>query len=125
VEVQKNRIVSSVNERGNLAVIPVGKQKWKTEFIEGQESPEIQGWYSEEYNKYEPNVASVYSTDIRSNTTFVWVLQPFEKERTPLKVKLLKDTAEGVEVRVAEQNGQSVEYFIPFQDSRKMNIKKN
>ena len=61
--------VSTENERGNLQVIPVGKQQWKIRLVEGEEEPEIQGWYSREYNEYEPNVTSIYTTEINSGSS--------------------------------------------------------
>jgi len=63
-EVQKETggINSSINERGNLKIIPVGKPDWNVDFVEGHEKPEIQGWYSNQYSKYEPKLANIFST---------------------------------------------------------------
>lgn len=80
VALQKKNLVGTKNERGNLAVLPVGKHRGDVKLIKGQELPEIQGWYSEEYNKFGPNVASIYSARIKSDAVFVWVLQPFESD---------------------------------------------
>ncbi len=119
---QKGRIVTSANDRGNLAVIPISKQKWSVNFIEGQEEPEIQGWFSEEYNKFEPNVASIYSARIKSASTFVWLLQPFEKEREKLKVKVLEETDEAVKVQINEKTGNHMILTVPYSDSSLVNI---
>lgn len=76
VEKQNGGIVSGKIKNGGLEIIPVGKTDWNIELIKGQEKPEIQGWYSSEYNVFEPNVASVYSTQIESDETFVWLIFP-------------------------------------------------
>jgi len=115
--VQDNLIVKTKNEKGNLAVVPVGSQKFDIEFIEGQEAPEIQGWYSPEYNIYGPNVATVYTTEIKENTTFVWLLLPSEKKKTPkVQAKIISETDDEVIVEV-QSNGKGWELTIPFMNS--------
>jgi len=89
VAVGKNNIISSTNSKGNLQIIPVGKTNWKIDLIKGQEKPEIQGWYSPEYNKYEPNVAAIYSTEIKSDETFIWLLAPFESSVQKMKIMVI------------------------------------
>jgi len=121
---QKKRVVSTANERGNLAVIPVSKGKWDIDFIKGQETPEIQGWYSEEYNRFEPNVATIYSSKIKSNTTFVWLLQPFEGAPEKVKAKVTSESQDGVSVQMKTQNGNKSTYFIPYNDSGRMIVTK-
>jgi hypothetical protein len=107
--VNDGEIVSTQNEKGNLQVIPVGKQDWKITFAEGQEEPEIQGWYSEEYNKYEPNVASIYSTNIESDSKLVWVLFPSEKVETGIQAEIISDSSEEIKIKVwNERNDQWV-----------------
>jgi hypothetical protein len=103
VAVDGNRVFTQ-NEKGNLQVIPVGNQDWKITFIEGQEEPEIQGWYSEEYNKYEPNVASIYSTEIKADSKFVWVLFPSKKIETGIKAEILSETPKELKVKVTNKN---------------------
>ncbi|WP_026210486.1 alginate lyase family protein [Flexithrix dorotheae] len=113
---QEHSIVKTNNEKGNLAVIPVGKQKFDLSFIKGQEEPEIQGWYSEEYNIYEPNVASKYSTDIDGNATMVWLLFPSEKETPKIKAKIIQENEEQVNIEV-KSAGKKWQVQIPFFES--------
>jgi hypothetical protein len=75
-------------------VMPVGKTRWEIDFIQGQEDPEIQGWYSPEYNQFGHNVASIYSTEIKGDETFVWLLVPFDAEAPKLKAKLISKDVE-------------------------------
>jgi len=101
--------VFTQNEKGNLQVIPVGNQDWKITFVKGQEEPEIQGWYSKEYNKYEPNVASIYSTNIESDSKFVWVLFPSEKVETGIQAEIISESSKEIKVKVwNEKNDQWV-----------------
>jgi hypothetical protein len=101
--------VFTQNEKGNLQVIPVGNQDWKITFVKGQEEPEIQGWYSKEYNKYEPNVASIYSTNIESDSKFVWVLFPSEKVETGIQAETISESSNEIKVKVwNERNDQWV-----------------
>ncbi len=122
VKSEKKDIITSANTRGNLAIVPVSKQKWDITFIKGQEDPEIQGWYSEEYNKYEPNVATVYSTKIKADKTIVWLLQPFEQSRISPKVRILEETGEMVKVQVQESGGETRVLTIPYSDSVLANL---
>ncbi|WP_025763400.1 alginate lyase family protein [Dyadobacter tibetensis] len=116
VSVQDGRI-QTVNESGNLAVIPVGKMQGTPRLINGQETPELQGWYSPEYNVFGPNTAGSYESKINSDTTLVWVLLPFEKELPEVKTNIMEETAEGVLVKV-NVGTQSWDLRIPFYGSK-------
>jgi hypothetical protein len=120
----KNGSAASDNEYGNLTIIPVGKQKWQTEQIAGQETP-VQGWYSKVYNTYEPNVTSVFSTEISSSDIFVWILWPSEKKAAGniIRATLLSKQDNSVTVRINKPGKGEWVIQIPFQD--KNNIKFN
>ncbi len=122
VEILPDGIVSTKNVKGNLKVIPVEKPDWKIEFIKGQEEPEIQGWYCEEYNKFEPNVASIYSTIINSDETFVWLLVPSEKEAPELKAKIISKNSDEIELEITDSEKGSWEITIPFSDGKTANL---
>jgi hypothetical protein len=114
---EKKSIVTTKNDRGNLQVIPIGKEKWDVQFISGQEEPEIQGWYSEEYNKYEPNVATIYSTRIKTGKTFAWLLVPFEMKMRDISAEIISANAEGVRLRIVEGQRGKWEVFVPYSNS--------
>jgi hypothetical protein len=120
--VKDNITVKTENQSGNLAVIPVSSQKFDITFIKGQEKPAIQGWYSPEYNLYEPNTMSKYSAHINGNDTFVWLLLPSEKETPTVKATILTQNEEGVklEVKMKEKTWQLT---IPYTDSRAASFK--
>ncbi|NOR76103.1 MAG: heparinase [Draconibacterium sp.] len=109
-----NLIVKTNNKRGNLAVIPVSKQKFDLKFIKGQEEPELQGWYSPEYNVFEPNVATIYSTKIDSDETFVWLLVPSENEGLQFQTKIISNNSDEIKLIITNSEKGSWEVSIPF-----------
>lgn len=104
------KIVFTENQRGNLRIIPVGNQEWKVNFVKGQEEPEIQGWYSEEYNTFEPNMASVYSTEIENNSRFIWVLFPSEGVVSDIQAEIVSENENEMKLRVF--NGNNDEWLV-------------
>jgi hypothetical protein len=120
--IKDNEVVKTQNQSGNLAIVPVSSQKFDITFIKGQEKPTIQGWYSREYNLYEPNTMSKYSTTIQGNDTLVWLLLPSEKETPTVKAKILtqNETEMGIEVKI---KGKTWQLTIPYADSRGASIK--
>lgn len=118
-----NGTITSVNGKGNLRIIPVGKSDWKVEIIKGQEKPEIQGWYSEEYNKFEPNLACVYSTKIYSDATFVWLLVPAEMEVPEMSAKVISKNEDELILKVSGKTNGNWDITIPFSNSENANLK--
>ena len=114
-------VVKTNNNKGNLAIIPVGNQKFDLNLVEGQEKSNIQGWYSCEYNVYEPNVASIYSTEITGNSTFVWLLFPSEKETPKIKTKIISEDENIVKIEV-KANSNFFQLIIPYFDSEKASL---
>ena len=125
VQKKTNGVVYTNNEKGNLKIIPVGKTDWNIEFIKGQEKPEIQGWYSEEYNKYEPNVATIYLTKIENDNTFVWLLVPSEKEAPEFQAEIIHKNSKEIKLKVTNIEKGSWEIVIPYTNSKKVKLKFN
>ena len=119
VSLQKKQIVSTQNEHGNLEIIPVGPTFWSVNVIKGQEHPQIQGWYSKEYNEYEPNTASIYSTKIMKSSSFVWILYPSENKPPEVKAKIISEDKGGINLQVTNPDEGKWELHIPFSDSSK------
>jgi hypothetical protein len=111
------RIVKTNNKRGNLAIIPVSKQKFEIEFIKGKEEPEPQGWYSPEYNKFEPNITSSYNTKINENTTFVWLLLPSKGKMPKIAAEVISENDNEVKIEV-KSDKNSWQINIPYSDSK-------
>ena len=76
VAVQGLSAATTDKGKGNLRIAPVGDVRWKLQLVKGQTEPDIQGWYSPEYNVKQPNPTAVYQAQIDDNTTFAWILIP-------------------------------------------------
>ena len=123
VEQEKNGIVTTKNKRGNLEIIPVGSTGWDVSMVKGQEKPAIQGWYSKEYNIFEPNTASIYTSQINANSTFVWVLYPSKGAAPAIKTEILSQDAISIKVRVTEPSKKHWDITIPFTESQGAKMK--
>ncbi len=110
-------ITSTNNKKGNLEIIPVGKSDWKVDLVKGQEKPEIQGWYSPEYNKFEPNVATIYSTQIVADATFVWLLVPTEKRAPKIQAEVISKNDTELKLQVTNPEKGSWVLVIPYSGS--------
>lgn len=113
VNTEQNGAVSTNVEKGNLRIIPVGKTDWNVRHVKGQHEPP-QGWYSEKYNLSEPNIATIYTTNINSASSFVWVLQPSEGKTSALKAEILSQDDEKIRVRVLDGKLNQWEVVVPF-----------
>ena len=118
VNTKENGMVTGEGDDGNLSIIPVGKNEWKINQIKGQEQPAPQGWYSEKYNISEPSTASIYSTDIRNPTSFVWILQPSAGAESSVKAQILSQDNDGLKLRIEDERSNQWEVVVPFSDSR-------
>jgi hypothetical protein len=118
---QDGNTVLTDNPMGNLAVIPVSKQKTAVRFVKGQEKPEIQGWYSPEYNVYMPNTTTFYSSDITGDQTFVWLLLPSEGKTPSVKTKIVSESEEEIKVEITTKS-KTWNMTIPFYDSARAGV---
>ncbi len=111
----ENGIAYTANEKGNLQLIPAGKQNWEVNMVKGQEQPEIQGWYSPEYNKFEPNPTSIYSTKIESNSTFVWILYPSEKVEKLVRAEIVSESSKEIKVKIINDKNDEWVIDVPLE----------
>ncbi len=125
VSVKNGNVTSSENIKGNLTIIPVCDQKWKIALVKGQEKPKIQGWYSDEYNTYEPSISTIYSTKVKSSTTFAWLLFPTEGASPNVRAEVLSQDADKIKVKVTNQENEVWIVSIPFSDSADAMVKSN
>ena len=109
VTLENNEAVSTNQNGANLRIVPLGEIEWKTEIIEGQEKPFIQGWYSEDYGIKVPNPTLIYSTTIHQSSTFAWILAPakgniptihaqFQEEEQVVKLSISKSDLNPVSI---------------------------
>ncbi|MCZ6633400.1 MAG: alginate lyase family protein [bacterium] len=92
-------VTSTDAGKGNLRVVPASQINWEVEIVKGQEEPEIQGWWSREYNHREPSPAAIYSASVDGTVTFAWVLLPASGPVPEVTAELIGD--EGVRLVVA------------------------
>jgi hypothetical protein len=111
----ENDKVYTANERGNLQIIPAGNQKWEVKMVKGQEQYEIQGWYSKEYNIYEPNPTTIYTTKIESNSTFVWVLYPSEKVEKLVRAEIVSESPKEIKVKIINEKNDEWVVDVPLE----------
>lgn len=109
---KEGKIVKTNNPRGNLAIFQVSDQDFGIRLIKGEENP-VQGWYSPEYNVYEPNITTDYNTRIDDATIFVWLLVPSAYTTPGVKSRLLAATDEEVTLSVRIDR-KEWKLLIPF-----------
>jgi len=114
IQIENGRAFTQ-NEKGNLQIVPAGSQNWEVKMVKGQEQPEIQGWYSKEYNIFEPNPTTIYSTKIESNSTFVWVLYPSEKVEKPVKVEIVSRSPKLIKVKITNEKDDKWLVDVPLE----------
>jgi hypothetical protein len=116
VQQENNGIVATNNPRGNLKIIPVGNHNWNIDLVKGQDDP-VQGWYSKEYNLFEPNVAAIYSDHIDADKTYVWVLLPSEGSAPEVNAEVVSVGSDSVNVKVTMPGIGFWNISIPFMNS--------
>jgi hypothetical protein len=73
----EGQIASSTDaDAGNVRIVPSGGSIWGASLVSGQETPEIQGWWSREYNHKTPSPTVVYDRSINESATFAWLILP-------------------------------------------------
>ncbi len=118
--IRDGRITKTNNDRGNLAVIPIGKQKYEISQVKGQEDP-LQGWYSPEYNIYGPNVASLYKTNVKKGTNMAWLLLPAEGKIPAASVAVVSESDSEM-VLAIEVEGKQYTVTVPFENSGEASV---
>jgi hypothetical protein len=76
VAVEGQTAVSTDADAGNVRIVPSGGPMWVASLVSGQETPEIQGWWSREYNHKTPSPTVVYDRSINESATFAWLILP-------------------------------------------------
>lgn len=122
VKIEKEKVYTT-NEKGNLQIIPAGGQKWEVKMVKGQERPDMQGWYSKEYNIFEPNPTTIFSAQIETDATFVWVLWPSERNTPEIHTQILSKDAESVKVQITEKGKGSWNILVPLLNGRGVEVK--
>jgi len=112
VKIENNSIVTTNAGKGNLRITPVSAIPWKVNLVKGQEKPVIQGWYSEYYNKKEPNYCALYTSKIQKSSTFAWVLLPGMDKIPNVKTEILPSPEGTLRMRIVVPNSSPVEIAV-------------
>jgi len=113
----RDGVVFTDNPKGNLQLIPVGGQQWNIEQVRGQEQSEIQGWYSKEYNIFEPNTTSVFKTRIDGENTFAWILYPSAYVSALVKARIISETSSKLILEINDSVSGTSRVTIPLKSS--------
>jgi hypothetical protein len=116
VAAEEGSVTSTDHDKGNLRIIPVSGLPWEIEIVKGKSKPDIQGWYSERYNKKKPNAAVVYSSKIDKSTSFAWVLMPARGRVPDAKARIISQDDRGMRIRVEVPGEQAVEMTVPVKE---------
>lgn len=108
--------VRTLNERGNLLIRPLGDIGWNVQQVKGQESPVIQGWYSETYNNVAPNMTSIYTAEIPGDRVFGWLLYPYETQIPAVNARIISLENDVVTIRVEVPGEGQWNLRIPLND---------
>ncbi|MFW5788089.1 MAG: alginate lyase family protein [Halanaerobiales bacterium] len=114
---QEGNIVKT-NNMGNLLIQPLGDIEWDLSIVKGQSKPVIQGWYSKQYNQYEPAACAVYEANIDKETVFAWILKSgrVDINRINGSINVIEDKHVLLEV---EQQEKSWSLQIPLKNGSK------
>lgn len=101
VVVRGNETIAE-NNGNRFLIVPINEKKWEIGLVKGQETPEIQGWYSPEYNKFMPNFATTYSGSIDGNETIAWLLYPTQEKNRKVDARIIDKTEKELKIRISD-----------------------
>lgn len=99
VMVKGNETIAE-NNGNRFLVVPIHEKEWEISLVKGQETPEIQGWYSPEYNRYAPNFTTIYSGSIENGETIAWLLYPTQEKQLNVDVRIIEKTERELKISV-------------------------
>ncbi len=115
IQTTEDLIVKAGRDQGRVILQPVGSSDGNLVHLSGQESPNIQGWYSEKYNQVEANTVSIYRFSMDEEKAIAWFIQP-RNLGPPLVCQLTDQTATGMHFEISGQKVKSLSVFVPFAD---------
>ena len=98
------------HEAGNVLIAPVCGGSWRVEAVKGDGPPNIQGWYSPEYNQKDPATCLIYSRDVVAGpSTSVWLLVPYIGGQPTVEADVIAETdMTWVTAKIGSENVQAV-----------------
>ncbi|MEM9675064.1 MAG: heparinase II/III family protein [Bacteroidota bacterium] len=120
VNSQKQQVVAQ-RQSGYLTIMPIGDHSFSIDMVMGQEQPELQGWYSPEYNLYEPNIATIYRTQLQESSTMAWILFPSINNNPKVKATIVSQDAQQIVLDVNSEKG-SWQLTVPYDNSNQARL---
>lgn len=115
--------VSIDSNKGNLRIVPISEMDWNLELVKGRTEPDMQGWYSREYNQFVPSTVSIYSAKIEKTSTFAWLLVPAKGKVPMSKGKVISTEDNSVELEIIPDDKKTIQIKIPLTGQSKVEIK--
>lgn len=122
VSTTKAATITASREKDYLHIIPLGKNQPRIDLVRGQETPEIQGWYSEEYNSAEPSITSICSNNVAGTETLVWVIYPSQSAAIDLTTGMKKLSSGEIVLKI-NQPEKKWRITIPANTSQKPDVR--
>lgn len=107
-------VVSTDDGKGNVRIVPSAGTEWKLDLIRGQEQPDIQGWWSCDYNIKEPNTCAAYTTRIEGPVDTAWLIIPGKGSISKGTVTLVEAGGDADLIRVELPGGTGRTVRVPF-----------
>ena len=107
----EDRVAIGRHEVGSMAVHPIGGWSGHARTVEGQEPPDIQGWYSREYNQKDPATCAIYGGK-SDGQVMGWVIVPSKEGNVDAEIQLEEE--DGVVSVLGVISGRQVEARIPI-----------
>ncbi|MFC4871078.1 alginate lyase family protein [Negadavirga shengliensis] len=114
-------LVKTLNDHGNLYLQSLSSIDWQLDQVKGQEEPVVQGWYSEEYNKVEPNTVSIFTAEVDRESTLIWFILPYETEQPDVQAEVISEDSYGVSLRITVED-ETWHLEIPFKNTNKISV---
>ncbi len=111
-------LVTNDREGANLAITPVGSVQWENTIVRGQESPRLQGWYSEQATEWEPNPCVRMEGQIEGDAVFAWILYPVREGANPARAvrdPSLNVSGQTATIRFSPQVGSALTMDVPLE----------
>lgn len=118
VAVDGTTFVSTDPEAGNLRITPLAGFDWNAALVQGQEEPHLQGWYSRQYNLWEPCPTTVFTAAVAGTTAFAWLLHTARGDVSRSDGEIVENTDEALRIRIARPGAATVIVRIPWADAR-------
>jgi hypothetical protein len=113
VALQGSSAVSTDPDKGNVRVTPLSDLAWQVQLLRGREDPEIQGWWSREYNHKTPGTCTLYAVRIEDSAVFAWLIVPARGNVPEAEAQMEKVDDDIITVRVKVPGMEPAKYSIP------------